>query len=122
MDSVFSAFGPAKPMEATGQIRAIAIGSDTRHPSRPDLPTIKEGGVDITMPFWESVVVPVGTPNNIVAILDKAIREAFGDPDFQKKNMDTVAVSYIGTNEIVKLRMESNETVKRLVEAVGLKP
>lgn len=121
VDSVFSAFGPAKPMEAAGQIRALAIGSDTRHPLRPNLPTMKEGGVDITMPFWESFVVPLGTPNNIIAILDKAIRESFEDPDFQKRNMDTVAVSYIGTNELVKLRTESNETVKRLVEAVGLK-
>lgn len=123
LDSVLAALGPAKPMETTGQIRAIAIGSDTRHPLRPDVPTIKEGGVNMTMPFWESVAVPLGTPSNIVAILDKAIREAFDDPDFQKKNMDTVAMSYMGgTKEIAKLRMETNETIRRLVEALGLKP
>jgi tripartite-type tricarboxylate transporter receptor subunit TctC len=121
VDSVFAAFGPAKPMEGAGKIRPLAIGSKIRHPSRPDIPTMKESGVDIIMPFWESLAVPVGTPDKIIAILDEAIRKSFEDPEVQKMNKNTVDVSYIGTEEIVKLRIESNEKIKILVEMVGLK-
>jgi tripartite-type tricarboxylate transporter receptor subunit TctC len=121
VDSVFAAFGPAKPMEGAGKIRPLAIGSATRHSSRPDIQTMKESGVDIIMPFWESFAVPLGTPDSIIAILDDAIRKSFEDPEIQKMNKNTVDVSYIGTEEIVKLRTESNERIKILVEMVGLK-
>lgn len=121
VDSVFAAFGPAKPMEGAGKIRSLAIGSEARHPSRPDMLTMKESGVDTVMPFWESFAVPLGTPKNIIAILDDAIRKAFEDPEFQKMNKDSVYVTYIGTREIEKLRTESNARIKTLVEMVGLK-
>jgi tripartite-type tricarboxylate transporter receptor subunit TctC len=120
VDSVFAGFGPAKSMESAGKIRPLAIGSNNRHSSHPGLPTMKEGGVDITMPFWESLAVPVGTPTEIIIILDDAIRKSFDSPAFQKVNQKTVGVSYIGTKEIVKLRIKSNKQVKKLIEKVGL--
>jgi len=121
VDSVFAAFGPAKSMEGAGKIRPLAIGAEERHPSRPEIPTMKEGGVDIVMPFWESLAVPKGTPQSIVDILDNAIRKAFEDPELQKMNENTVNVSYIGFEEIAELRKQSNERIKELVEMVGLK-
>jgi len=53
VDSMFVAIGPAKAMIGAGKIRPIAIAADVRHPAYLDIPTMKEGGVDITMPFWE---------------------------------------------------------------------
>ena len=49
VDCMFVAIGPAKPMIEAGKIRMIAIAGDERHPNYPDLPTMKEGGIDITM-------------------------------------------------------------------------
>jgi putative tricarboxylic transport membrane protein len=122
IDSMFVAVGPAKSMIAAGKIRPVAIAAEKRHPSYPDIPTMKESGVDITMPFWESIVVPAETPDNVIAILDKAIKNAFDDPATKKKiKASGLDVSYLNTPGIAGLRMSSDATVKSIVEALGLK-
>ena len=47
---------------------------------------MKEQGIDIRMPFWESIVVPVNTPTGVIAALDAAIRKAFENAGVQKKS------------------------------------
>jgi tripartite-type tricarboxylate transporter receptor subunit TctC len=122
VDSMFVAIGPAKALIKAGKIRPIAISAEKRHPAYPDLPTMKEGGIDIVMPFWESIVVPAGTPSDVIGILDKAIKKSFQDPGVQKRIKDSgLDVTYMDTKGIAKLRAESNTTVKRMVEELGLK-
>jgi tripartite-type tricarboxylate transporter receptor subunit TctC len=122
IDSMFVAIGPAKAMIAAGKIRPVAIAAEERHPSYPDIPTMKEGGVDITMPFWESIVVPAETPETIVAILDEAIKKAFDDPATKEKIKNSgLDVSYLNTAGIDSLRKSSDATVKTIVESLGLK-
>ncbi len=122
VDSMFVAIGPAKAMIGAGKIRAVAIAAEERHPAYPDIPTMKQDGVDITMPFWESIVVPANTPDDAVKILDGAIRKAFQDPGTQKKIKDSgLDVTYMDTQNIAILRAESDATVKKMVEALGLK-
>jgi len=121
VDSMFVAIGPAKAMISAGKIRPIAIAAQERHPNYPDIPTMKEGGVDINMPFWESIVVPDDTPDDVVKVLDDAIRKAFADPGTKKKIKDSgLDVSYLDTAGIARLRADSNESVKNMVESLGL--
>lgn len=122
VDSMFVAIGPAKAMVGAGKLRPIAIAAAERHPAYPDIPTMKEGGVDITMPFWESIVVPAKTPDEIVALLDAAVRKAFADPEVQKKIKESgLDITYMDTAGIAKLRNESDAKVKEIVQALGLK-
>jgi tripartite-type tricarboxylate transporter receptor subunit TctC len=122
VDSMFVAIGPAKAMIQGGKIRPLAIAAEKRHPNYPDMPTMKEGGVDVVMPFWESIVVPAGTPNETIVILDTAIRKSFEDAGVQKKISDSgLDVSYMDTVGIAELRASSNASVKRMVEELGLK-
>ncbi len=122
IDSMFVAIGPAKALIKAGKIRPVAIAAEVRHPSYPDLPTMKESGVDIVMPFWESIVVPSGTPDDVIAILDRAINKSFQDKGVKKRIKDSgLDVSYMGTGGIAKLRAKSDAKVRSMVEALGLK-
>ena len=122
IDSMFVAIGPAKALIKAGKIRPVAIAAKVRHPSYPDLPTMKESGVDIVMPFWESIVVPSGTPDDVIAILDRAIDKSFQDKGVKKRIKDSgLDVSYMGTGGIAKLRAKSDAKVRSMVEALGLK-
>ncbi len=122
VDCMFVAIGPAKPLMQAGKIRPLAIAAEKRYPSYPDIPTMKEGGVNVTMPFWESIVVPKGTPKTVIATLDGAIKKSFADPAIQKKIKDSgLDVEYMDTAGLAKLRMESDKRVKGLVESLGLK-
>ena len=63
-----------------GSVRALAVTSQQRWPSVPDVPAIAE-----TVPGFEASVfygmsAPKGTPPEIVAILNKAVNEALKDP------------------------------------------
>jgi len=121
VDSMFVAIGPAKAMIKAGKIRPMAIAAAKRHPNYPDVPTMKEGGVDITMPFWESIVAPAGTPKEVIAALDQAIAKSFADPGIQKRiKASGLDIGYLGTSGIAKLRAASDQKVKSMVEALGL--
>jgi len=61
--------GPLK----SGTLRGIAVTSPQRHPSWPDLPTLKEAGVDMEVPVWTAFFAPAKTPPAIVARLQKEV-------------------------------------------------
>ena len=122
VDSVFVTIGSTKAMMSAGKMRPIAIAGDERHPSYPEIPTMKESGVNITMPYWESIVVPLKTPDDVVKILDQAIRKSFQDPGTQKRIKDaSLDVTYMDTQGIENLRTKSDATVKKIIESLGLR-
>ena len=76
-------------MIATGKVRALAVASPTRMPQLPDVPTFDELGFkDIYAEAYAGVVVPAGTPADMVAKLQKAVSEAIADPGIQKRLID----------------------------------
>ena len=56
-----------------GTIRPLAVTSSDRIKAYPDLPTLKELGIDVVVEQWQAVLAPKGTPEPII----KALREAF---------------------------------------------
>ncbi|MGX9965746.1 Bug family tripartite tricarboxylate transporter substrate binding protein [Roseomonas sp. F4] len=63
-----------------GSVRAMAVSSATRSARFPDLPTLKEGGVDVVNSAWFGISGPAGLPAPIVTRLADAIREILTDP------------------------------------------
>jgi tripartite-type tricarboxylate transporter receptor subunit TctC len=61
--------GPLK----SGTVRGLAVTSPQRHPSWPELPTLKEAGVDMEVPVWTAFFVPARTPPAIVERLQKEV-------------------------------------------------
>ena len=71
--------------ESNRQI-AVAVTSPTRVPSAPDIPTVDEAGLPgFYMSIWHGIWLPKGTPPEIVARLNAAVREALADPDVRKR-------------------------------------
>jgi tripartite-type tricarboxylate transporter receptor subunit TctC len=64
------------PLIAEKKIKALAVTSAARHPQLPDVPTMAESGVaDYVTTFWTGVIVPAGTPPDIVNKLNAAIND-----------------------------------------------
>ncbi|HYC37914.1 MAG TPA: tripartite tricarboxylate transporter substrate-binding protein [Usitatibacter sp.] len=69
-----------------GKVRGYAITAKTRLASAPDIPTVDEAGLPgFYMSIWHAFWVPKGTPRDVVAKLNGAIREALADPAIRKR-------------------------------------
>ena len=70
------------PLIKDGKVRALAIARGERWPELPDVPTLVESGFpDFTIDAWTGVVVPAGTPKEIVATLNRAINAGLQSPE-----------------------------------------
>ena len=77
------------PLVRSGQIKAYAMMTRARWWGAPDVPTMEEAGVPgLYATFWHALWAPKGTPKDIVAKLNGALREALADPAVQKKFKD----------------------------------
>jgi tripartite-type tricarboxylate transporter receptor subunit TctC len=69
-----------------GQLRAYAVLSAKRWWAAPEVPTLDELGIpSLHASFWHGIWVPKGTPKDVVATLNAAIRESLADPAVQEK-------------------------------------
>lgn len=66
------------------KIRVLAFSSEERFPNFPDSPTFKESGFDIVDSIDRGVAVPMDTPAEVVATLEKAFLTIAKDPEIQK--------------------------------------
>jgi tripartite-type tricarboxylate transporter receptor subunit TctC len=74
------------PQVKTGKLRPIAVGSKTRVPTLPDVPTTAEVGLpEVRAENWYGMVAPAATPPDVVAKLNKAAVEAMKDHAVQEK-------------------------------------
>jgi tripartite-type tricarboxylate transporter receptor subunit TctC len=79
-------FTVAIPHIASGQVRAIAVTRIKRSPYFPDLPTMDEAGLTgYDLDAWAGLVAPGGTPPDVVAKLNTALRPIIDSPDVQAK-------------------------------------
>jgi len=65
----------------SGQVKALAISSSRRDASLPDVPTFAESGLPgYESMGWFGIVVPAGTPADVIAKLNEATVGALKDP------------------------------------------
>ncbi len=70
----------------SGQLKAFAVLQPKRWWADPDVPTLDELGIhDIDASFWHGIWVPAGTPPEVIAKLNAAIRTALADPAVQER-------------------------------------
>ncbi|OSI82147.1 Twin-arginine translocation pathway signal, partial [Bradyrhizobium canariense] len=63
VSAMFLPIHTALPLAEVGQIRILAVGSKSRAPQAPHVPTLAEAGVaDFDVDLWYGVLAPAGTP------------------------------------------------------------
>jgi tripartite-type tricarboxylate transporter receptor subunit TctC len=74
------------PQVKAGALRPIAVGSETRAPTAPDVPTLAETGYPaLRIENWYGMVAPKGTPDAIIATLNRVARAAMADATVKEK-------------------------------------
>ncbi|MET3600818.1 tripartite tricarboxylate transporter substrate binding protein [Martelella mangrovi] len=66
-----------------GQLRMLGVMADERVKAFPDVPTLKEEGIDLSIGTWRGIVLPNDVPEDIQQALQAATKQAADDPAFQ---------------------------------------
>ena len=104
-----------------GKLRLLAIASAERHPSYPDVPTLKELGIDAVMGNYSGFVAPKGMDSAQVATIDKAIGKVMQDPKIRKFLIDAgYQPVYLNSQEFEKVIADAEKQLDYLVNELGI--
>ncbi|MEI6384761.1 MAG: tripartite tricarboxylate transporter substrate binding protein, partial [Betaproteobacteria bacterium] len=97
IQAMFDTLSTAAPMISEGKVRGIAVTSAKRSEAIPNLPTVSEAGVrDYSADAWSGLVVPAGTPRDIIMRLQTAIAK-IGARDVIQKRLAVVGSESVGS-------------------------
>lgn len=99
----------AFPQVKSGKLRVLAVTSNTRVPSIPDVPTVAEAGyAGFDMPSWYGIWAPVGTPKAVVQKVYSATKSALQDPEV-KARLDAISFIPVGSTPEEFAAFQTNE-------------
>jgi len=115
----------ALPFVREGRLRALAVGTETRHPLFPDVPTVSEagGGIDTVRPTFFGLGAPAGTPQPIIDRLSAELKRVMSLPDVLDKLVQSGLVPAYSTAEALGDTVAKDIThFGKLIKAIGLTP
>ena len=116
-------YAALKSVIDAGQVRALASSGSKRSPQQPDVPTLRESGIDAAVDGWNSLVAPAGTPRDVVAFLNGHVRAIIGDGDTRKRMIELGGEPMTGSPEELDARLKSDVAMwAGVVKKAGLQP
>ncbi len=107
----------------SGEGVLLGVFNDTRLPQYPDLPTMKEMGLDISYSSARGLMAPKGTPPEIIEFLRVRLQKATEDPEYiQKMKNAGLPIQYMNGKDFKAYYMKQYEGFKPMVEKLGLGP
>jgi len=83
---MFPSLFAALPYVKSGKLQALAIAGSRRSPVLPQVPTLKELGVEgVDVDQWYGFFAPAKTPKEVIVRLNQALNTALADPEIVKR-------------------------------------
>lgn len=118
----FVAIGEAASLVRSGEARYLAFMTDHRFPAFPEIPTLKELGINWTFASFLMAAAPKFTLPSVIDVLDKAFAQAVQEPDFVRfmQNANLV-IQHLDRKRSLAFLQERTEAMSRVVQELGLK-
>jgi tripartite-type tricarboxylate transporter receptor subunit TctC len=105
-----------------GNVRLLATMIPARDPALPDVPTAREQGVDVALEAWRGIAVPRGTPPQVVAALENAIRQTAEGQDFARSAEKLgVRPAFMPAAQFGEVIAKEDAQLAQLMSLIGLK-
>jgi len=103
------------------QLKFLAIATEKRHPEMPNIPTLKELGVNVVFDVNRGIMAPKGTPADVVGKLGSACAAAVKEPEFAKAmKLQGTDVRYLGREGYAKWLKQTDDLNRTLAKDLGL--
>lgn len=105
----------------SGELKAYGIAAEKRSKHLPNLPTLKEQGVDLIYALKRGIVAPKGTPKAVIDHWAEIFKKAAADPEL-KKQMDAKGtdVEWVGPADYRKWAETTFEDHKKVAIKIGM--
>lgn len=120
---IFEGISTALPNWKSGKVKALGAMGAKRLRQAPELATVAESGVPgYEAQVWQSIVVPAGTPRDIVAKLNTEIVRVMRLPETSER-LSTAGIEPVGSSAEELGSFMRSETLKwgKIIKQIGLK-
>ncbi|AJY44916.1 tripartite tricarboxylate transporter substrate binding protein [Martelella endophytica] len=104
-----------KSLAQAGQLKVIGVAADEELDYLPGAETFKEQGFDFTSSVWFGLVVKKGTPNDVIASLDGALKEIAASDElaelYEKFSYNDAFKDSAGFAEVIDASVAQNKKV-----------
>jgi tripartite-type tricarboxylate transporter receptor subunit TctC len=119
---VFDSMVSVLPHVQAGRVRALAVTSKARSPLLPDLPTVAETVPGYEAIIWFGVGVPRGTPDGVVALLNREINAGLASAEMKEKLAKLGTTPMIQSpDEFWKFAQSETEKWGKVIQDAGVK-
>jgi tripartite-type tricarboxylate transporter receptor subunit TctC len=120
LDVLFQSISAVAGMAQAGRMRPIAVSGPDRVPAFPDLPTMREQGVDVTTTGWFGLATPAGVPEPILAKLDEALAASLAEDALRQRIIGGGAIPTVMRRaEFAAFMAAQSERVGAIIRATG---
>ena len=118
---VTASLAEGRPLIEAGKIRALATMAEKRDPAFPNVPTLKELGINYSMGAWRGIALPKGASPEIVAMYEKAIGKIVRSNEFVDfMSQGSFVILYKGSADFGKFLAEQDELMGVLAKEAGI--
>jgi tripartite-type tricarboxylate transporter receptor subunit TctC len=120
IDMLFQSISAVTQLAQAGRMRPIAVSGADRVPAFPDLPTMREQGVEIVSTGWFGLCTPAGVPEPILARLETELAAIIEEPELRARIITGGALPRrMGRVEFARFMQEESERWRVVIQAVG---
>jgi tripartite-type tricarboxylate transporter receptor subunit TctC len=120
VDMMFATAAAARPFVSAGKMRALAVTTAHRSPAYAGVPTLAESGVPgYAAESWYGLYAAAGTPKDVIARLNDAVRRAVKAEAFVKQTQTEGLVVNVGAPEVLDRYVRAEEVRWRKVVKDG---
>ena len=105
-----------------GKVRILAVTGEQRSKALPDVPTLRELGIDVAADAFFGLYGPAGLPADVVARIDRAVADALRTPDVQEKITGFgLVASHAGAADLAAMQASHLKRWEAPIRASGFK-
>ncbi|MCX7685172.1 MAG: tripartite tricarboxylate transporter substrate binding protein [Acetobacteraceae bacterium] len=122
VDAMFMNAGPAESLSRDGRVRILGIGAAERVPLIPQVPTLREQGLDVEAANWFGLLGPAGVPAAAVARLAAIVGEALRAPaTIEGFRAQGILPAFLGPEEMRRFLEADRERWGTVIRALNIR-
>ncbi|WP_406678245.1 Bug family tripartite tricarboxylate transporter substrate binding protein [Rhodopseudomonas infernalis] len=121
VDLAIDSYSALKGNLVDKKIRALAASGPLRSKITPDIPTLRESGLEVSIESWNALFAPTGTPPAVISTLNGALQEILADPALKKQLLELGVDARASTPDQLAARLKSDiDKWKAVIDASGI--